>query len=139
LEYDVFKSWHKVDALLRDLEYEGLIIEELRDIRGSLPVCSGDWDARVSPGMEIDVICWDGELSEDSSSCGSNDDDEDGGINDVHYRGKHWWFERRRIRVERNTFASKKNRGKEPTRRVLVLGLVTIILFVAAVIVICAI
>ncbi|KAF1849721.1 uncharacterized protein K460DRAFT_360574 [Cucurbitaria berberidis CBS 394.84] len=128
LNYSAFSKWDSVDALLVDLEKDGVLVVQLWDVREEMPICSGDWNARVRPGWEVLVTCVDGTLwGDEGSECGdinSADDEDDYYYYDHHarerlddfvaYEGleasiKHWWFTRWRQRVERASLADEES------------------------------
>jgi hypothetical protein len=145
LEYRAFATWDRVDALLRNTEEDGTVVEELSNVREDLPICSGDWDARVSPGMEIDVICRKWEFWEGQSCYESDDEESDWLVDDdidkwrsVESNKKHWWFESWRRQVEQKISPREIERAHEPSRTTLVVGMLTMVLFLGGVVVTCS-
>jgi hypothetical protein len=90
--------------------------------------------------MEIDVICRRWELLEGESCYGSDDVEDDWMVDDdidewrsVESNKTHWWFERWKRKVEQETSPRKIGREYEPSRTTLVVGMLTMVLFLAAV------
>jgi hypothetical protein len=111
LEYKTFAQWHRFEALLLDLESDGICVDYLWDIAEDMRVTGGDWDARVRPGWEVHASCTDcsdiheypnDRVDEDSSV----DDDWERDLIESGYYRQEWWFARWRHRVE-----SRRSRG----------------------------
>ncbi|KAF2833431.1 hypothetical protein CC86DRAFT_400054 [Ophiobolus disseminans] len=144
LDYSTFSSWNNVHGLLQDLEDHDVAIEAIWDVRGNTPIGSGDWDARVYPRLEVDIICewmptstWD-----DSSSSGSDGgehegDEEQQGHDKVWPVGKYWWLERWRRRVEQEGLMNGK-KAKDPSSWVVILASVSVAFLFGVVLVLCA-
>jgi hypothetical protein len=145
LDYPAFARWENVMALLDDLESDGVVIERLWDVREDMAICSGDWDARVRPGLEVNVDCRQ-TLAEDvrrGYSPRSRSDQDDEAVaalerDDSPLLRKHWWFERWRRKVEQETLTGG-GAVREPSRRMLVLGAVSMAAFLGVVVVFCTI
>jgi hypothetical protein len=150
LDYLAFARWENVMALLEELESDGAVIEQLWDVREDMAMCSGDWDARVRPGLEVDVVCRQasaGHVRRGHSPCSRSDDDDEDDDDDEAVaalkRGnnpllkKHWWFERWRRKVEHEALGGRRA-GREPSRRMLVLGAVSMAAFLGVVVVFCS-
>ncbi|KAH7084631.1 hypothetical protein BKA63DRAFT_384093, partial [Paraphoma chrysanthemicola] len=144
VQYEDYRTWESVEGLLLNLEDDGILVEELWDTREELPICGGDWDARVCPGMEIDVMCR--ELSSwKEDLCYESDEEEDrywsdgiDGWRSVEGGQKHWWFRRWRHRVEQKKCSMDKQRAHEPSRRSLAFGILAMALFLVVVMVTCS-
>ena len=124
LDYATFAQWHRVKALLLDMESDGIWIDYLWDVVESMEVTGGDWEARVRPGWEVHASCTDcsdfreypkDRGDEDSSS----DEDWERDLIESWYGRKEWWFARWRHRVE-----SQRSRGAnvahEPSWRMII-------------------
>jgi len=141
LDFTTFAHWDNMQTILNDLEKDGMVVEELWDVHEDMRVGSGDWDARVRPGLEIDAMCvrsaW-----EDDSSCSSGDCEEGGVELELRHgeqpRRKHWWFERWRRRVERESLMSGEA-VQEPSRLMVLLGTILMVLVFGTVLVLCVI
>ncbi|KAF3039170.1 hypothetical protein E8E12_005286 [Didymella heteroderae] len=89
LEYGTFSRWTAIEGLMMDLERDGMVIQELWDGIEKMRVCSGDWDARVRPGWNLEMPCRNEEAclqkdrTEDGSDGEDTDDDEDRWIDEV--------------------------------------------------------
>jgi hypothetical protein len=144
LDYTTFARWENVEVLLEGFEGEDGVIQQLWDVREDMPIWSGDWDARVYPGQEIDVICSRSIFEEnevDSSSDSEDDDDEEEEIeaqarNDVHPGGHRWWFRRWRMKVEQESMGTG-GAVRQPSRRMLLLGTLAMATFLGIVFVFC--
>lgn len=139
VDFATFARWDNVRTLLEGLEDEGATIDELWDLREHMPICGGDWEARVYPGMEIDARCrrpWDEDVHLNS------DDTEDEALEermrqaDKPYVG-HWWFGRWRMKVEQEAMRIG-GAAQEPSRRMVLLGTIAMAAFLGVVIVFCA-
>jgi hypothetical protein len=140
LDYAVFAHWENVTALLEELESDGTVIQGLWDVGENMAICSGDWDARVRPGLEVDVVCREPKVWRKHSRRVS-DDEEDEADQELE-RGdnpllkRHWWFARWRRKVEQDFLASG-NAAREPSRRMLLLGILSMATFLGVVLVLC--
>ncbi|KAL5113219.1 hypothetical protein ACEQ8H_008914 [Pleosporales sp. CAS-2024a] len=107
LEYSTFADWNHVEALLQEIEGEGAAPRQLWDVHEDMPICRGDWAARVHPGMEVDVS-WRKTDDWDCSSSLSSDDAKDA-HEGARRRGhvplhqERWWFGAWKRRVEQET------------------------------------
>lgn len=142
LDYGTFARWENVEALLEGFECEGAVAKRLWDVREDMPICKGDWDARVYPGLEIDVACWKYDLWEHDSALGSDDEEdqkcEARAQHDVLAHRKRWWFESWRRKVEQE-MAKGSTTGRDPSRRTLMLGILAMTTFLGIVLVFCSI
>jgi len=143
LDYATFARWENVEDLLEGFEGESATIKELWDVREDMPICSGDWNARVHPGMEIDATCWKTDIWEYNSNLSSDDeeDEEDGkshaqGWDDVHLHGRQWWFGAWKRKVEREVKKSTSS-AREPSWREILLGVLAMATFVSMVVLFC--
>jgi hypothetical protein len=144
LDYPVFARWENVMALLEDLECDGAVVERLWDAREDMAICSGDWDARVRPGLEVDVICRQTSAEEvwrRYSPCSRSDEDDEAVAalerGDNPLLRKHWWFERWRRKVEQEALRGRSV-VREPSRWMLILGALSMAAFLGVVLVFCA-
>ncbi|KAH3905012.1 hypothetical protein HBI56_217870 [Parastagonospora nodorum] len=140
LDYLTFARWENVKDLLEGFEGESATIKQLWDVREDMPICSGDWDARVHPGMEIDVICWKTDMWEYDSGL-SSDDEEDAkghaqGWEDVHLHGRRWWFGAWKRKVEQEV-AKSTSSVRDPSRGEILLGVLAMATFVGMVVLVC--
>lgn len=140
LDYATFARWENVEDLLEGFEGESATIKQLWDVREDMPICSGDWDARVHPGMEIDVTCWKTDTCEYDSILSSDDEeDEKGnaqGWEDVHLHGRRWWFGAWKRKVEQEV-AKSTSSVRDPSRREILLGMLAMATFVGMVVLFC--
>ncbi|KAH7389654.1 hypothetical protein DE146DRAFT_620294 [Phaeosphaeria sp. MPI-PUGE-AT-0046c] len=138
LDFATFAQWESVRTLLEGFEGEGAIIDGLWDVREKMPIWSGDWEARVYPGLEVDARCRKPhELQVHSSS----DDPEEGGPGEALRHSsepcaRHWWFGRWRMKVEQETMGIG-GAVREPSRRMVLLGVVAMGVFLGIVFVFC--
>ncbi|KAF1922005.1 hypothetical protein BDU57DRAFT_526718 [Ampelomyces quisqualis] len=139
LDYSVFARWENVEALLVGLEADGAAIDELWDVREDMPIGSGDWSARVYPGLEVDVTCWKpGCWKDRPSDLDSDAEAEDEEEQRLLWEGarpcgeKRWWFGRWRMKVEQEAGEPVH----EPGLRTMVLGGVAMATFVGLVLVV---
>lgn len=138
VEFATFARWENVRTLLKGFEDEGTVVNELWDIHEQMPIWSGDWEARVYPGMKIGAMCrtrWNGEVH-----C-SSDDTEDEVPEEMSRQADqacagHWWFGRWRMKVEHETMGVG-GAGREPSRRTVLLGTMAMAAFLGVVIVFC--
>jgi hypothetical protein len=143
LEFSTFARWENIEVLLEGFENEGAVIEQLWDVREKMAIWRGDWDARVYPGQEIDVICSRPEIWEDdwdSSSDSEGDDaeqhDEARAWDGVHLGGRRWWFSRWRMKVEQEAMGAG-GVVRQPSRRMLLFGALAMATFLGVVIALC--
>jgi hypothetical protein len=137
LDFSTFAHWSAIHALQQDLLNDGLRIVSLHDVHANTPIGSGDWDARVYPGMEVDVFFSDGlscaETEEDDSEY--NSDDEESREEWSHAcRKKHWWFERWRVRVEHDRRNGRVGK-REPGWKAVVLGALGVLGWIGVVVI----
>jgi hypothetical protein len=142
LDYGTFARWENVEALLEGFECEGAVVKRLWDVREDMPICRGDWDARVYPGLEVDVACWKTEVWDHDSALGS-DSEEDGlsevrALHGIHAHRKRWWFESWRRKVEQE-IAKGSATVRDPSQKTLVLGILAMATFLGIVLVFCSI
>jgi hypothetical protein len=143
LSYSTFARWESIEVLLEGFEDEGAVIQQLWDVREDMPIWSGDWDARVCPGLEIDVICSrHGILDDESDSSSDWDEDEEEesearARDAMHTGGKRWWFGRWRMKVEQESMG---NHGtvRQPSRRRVLCGTLAMATFLCIVFALCA-
>ncbi|KAH7094277.1 hypothetical protein FB567DRAFT_585662 [Paraphoma chrysanthemicola] len=145
VQYEEYRTWDSVERLLLNLEDDGLSVEELWDIREELPICGGDWDARVCPGMEIDVMCRSLSDWKEYTRYESDEKEEDwcwgNGKNrrrSTEGGHKHWWFQQWRQEVEQDKWSTHDRSANEPSVRTLTLGILAMVLFLVAVMVACS-
>jgi hypothetical protein len=144
LDYSVFAQWRSVMGLLQDLECDGAVIEQLWDVREDMAICSGDWDARVRPGMEVDALCRHPYPRQDDFRWSSRNKDEDEETIEQLERSdnpllkKHWWFERWRRKVEQEALMVG-HAVQEPSRRMLVVGILSMATFLGVMLLFCTI
>jgi hypothetical protein len=140
LDYSTFARWEHVEALLEGLEGGSASFKQLWDVREAMPICRGDWDARVHPGMEIDVACWKTDRWECGSALSSDDeeDEEMGAQNweDMHMHGRRWRFGAWKRKVEQDTARSRPTL-QEPSRRTVLLGMLAMATFLGVVVFFC--
>jgi hypothetical protein len=145
LSYSTFARWESVEMLLEGFEDEGAVIQQLWDVREDMPIWSGDWEARVCPGLEVDVICSRPGILDDESDSSSDweeDDEEEEeerevyGRDAVHAHGKRWWFGRWRMKVEQESMG---NRGavRQLSRRRVLCGTLAMATFLCIVFALC--
>ncbi|KAH6875136.1 hypothetical protein BKA58DRAFT_278562, partial [Alternaria rosae] len=116
LDYRVCSEWNNVDALLHELALDGIIVHELWNVTEDMQIASGDWDARIQPGIAIEAWCFldaQSDAWEEHGSESEVEDEVDGDSvgNDckmsqqdsmTESRPSHpWWFSRWRERVEK--------------------------------------
>jgi hypothetical protein len=137
LDYSTFARWENVEDLLKGFEGESAAIKQLWDVREDMPICSGDWDARVHPGMEIDVSCWKTDIWGYDSTLGSDDEEEEKekarGWEDVHLDGRRWWFGAWKRKVEQEA-AKSAPLVRDPSRRTVLLGMLAMATFLGIVV-----
>jgi hypothetical protein len=140
LDYSTFARWEHVEALLEGFEGEGATINQLWDVRENMPICSGDWDARVHPGMEIDVACWKTDIWERDSVLSSDDEEDEKRAvqdwEDIHIHGQRWKFGAWKRKVEQDTMRSGPML-REPSRRTVLLGMLAMATFLGVVMLFC--
>jgi hypothetical protein len=105
LDYATFAKWQRVEALLLDMESDGICVNHMWDDIEKMQVTSGDWDARVRPGWEVHVSCIDridlcGYLDDRNDEDSTADEDGDGEWIEGGVDKQEWWFARWRHRVE---------------------------------------
>lgn len=139
LEHAAFERWESMEDLLEAFADDGIIAEELRDVRQETRLSAGNWDACVYAGLEIDIFCV-YELPPSSSlkadTNGSSGDEEDqefwqSGMRETGSsggRGKRFWFERWRTRVEQEETLGHEHAGREPSRLEMMLGLALMVM-----------
>ncbi|OAK99752.1 hypothetical protein IQ06DRAFT_189940, partial [Phaeosphaeriaceae sp. SRC1lsM3a] len=142
LDFATFARWESVRMLLEGFEGEGAVIDELWDIREQMPIWSGDWEARVYPGLEVEATCR--KPADGGMHCRSDDadDTDDEALEELMWHtsepgARHWWFGRWRMRVEQETMGIG-GAGQEPSRRTVLLGTVAVAVFVGIVSVFCS-
>jgi hypothetical protein len=57
LDYGTFARWDAMERLMKDIERDGIAIEELWDVVENMKIASGDWEARVRQGWKVFVRC----------------------------------------------------------------------------------
>jgi hypothetical protein len=127
-----------MEALLKEFEDDGTSIRELWDIREEMRIGGGDWEARVYPGMEIDVMCTSTPDStwEDESACSSDEEESRGSWRCERQGREHWWFERWRRNVEEQGLTSG-HAMQEPSPRRIWCGAALMALVSVVVLVLC--
>jgi hypothetical protein len=142
LDYSTFTRWESVEVLLEDFEDNGAIIEQLWDVRENMRIWRGDWDARVYPGLEVDVICsrpdiWENDWDSSSDSEGDGEEEDEARVwNDVHLGGKRWWFSRWRMKVEQETMGTG-GEVRQPSRKMLWFGALAMATFLGVMVALC--
>jgi hypothetical protein len=139
LDFSIFAQWESVEILLKGFEGEGAVIEELWDVREDMPIWSGDWDTRVYPGLEVDVTCGKPGVWRDDASCSSDGEDEEDeklGCEDIHIRGRRWWFGKWRMKVEQESMGAG-GVVQDPSRRTILLGALAMATFLGTVSIFC--
>ncbi|KAH6639342.1 hypothetical protein C7974DRAFT_388280 [Boeremia exigua] len=119
------------------MEKDGIIIEELWDVAGSLQVCMGDWDARVRPGWDIRMHA----RATLETHCLDNSSDSDGSENIsgqwveeiLDQYQEEWCLPRWRAKVEQQESMSIVM--QEPSYLMLALGCVLMVFFTVAIVV----
>jgi hypothetical protein len=140
LDFSIFAQWESVEMLLKGFESEGTVIEELWDVREDMAIWSGDWDARVYPGLEVDVTCRKPDVWKDDASCSSDEEEyetDQALVRDhVYLRGRRWWFARWRMKVEQESMGSG-GVVREPTRLTVFVGALAMATFLGIISVFC--
>jgi hypothetical protein len=149
LEFSTFAQWESVEVLLEGFENEGAVIEQLWDVREKMAIWRGDWDARVCPGLEIDVICsrpdlWEDDWDSSSESEGDEEEEEEEEEEDdaartwdgVHLGGRRWWFSRWRMKVEQEAMGAG-GAVRQPSGKMLLVGALAMATFLGVVVVLC--
>jgi hypothetical protein len=139
LDFSIFARWESVEVLLEGFEGEGAIIEELWDVREDMPIWGGDWDARVYPGLEVDVTCLKSDVWRDDTSCSSDEEDEaDDALacGNVQLHGRRWRFGRWRMKVEQESMGAG-GVVQDPSRRTILLGALVMATFLGIVSIFC--
>jgi hypothetical protein len=138
LDHAAFARWENMEALLKEFEDDGTSIRELWDIREEMRIGGGDWEARVYPGMEIDVMCTSTPDStwEDESACSSDEEESRGSWRCERQGREHWWFERWRKNVEEEGLTSG-HAMQEPSPRRIWCGAASMALVCVVVLVLC--
>jgi hypothetical protein len=144
LDFSTFARWENIEVLLEGFENEGAVIEQLWDVREKMAIWRGDWDARVYPGLEVDVICsrpdiWEDDWDSSSDSEGDDDEEENGDAwawDSVHLGGRRWWFSRWRMKVEQEAMGGG-GAVRQPSRRMLLFGALAMATFLGVVIALC--
>ncbi|KAF2998182.1 hypothetical protein E8E13_003820 [Curvularia kusanoi] len=136
LDYGTFSHWEAMEALLLDLEKDGIAVGELWDQTEKMRICRGDWDARARPGWSVCLHCQDVQAAPDIRQ---NDNDEiesyeEEWIDEVldHYQ-EDWCLPRWRIQVEQERSIRKPI--QEPSWIMVALGCASVVFFIVAVIV----
>lgn len=143
LDFATFDRWASMEVMLKGFEDDDIVIEQLWDVQENMPIGSGDWDARLRPGSEIDAIC-EGQLLttwEDDSSCSSEEYERHRPLEtrvDSQQTEMKWWFARWKQSVERPMVGGGK-RVHEPSSQGVLLGAILVVLVFATVLVFCAI
>ncbi|KAI4941275.1 hypothetical protein J4E91_010852 [Alternaria rosae] len=122
LDYRVYSEWINVDALLHELAQDGIVVHELWNVTEDMQIASGDWDARIQPGIAIEARCfhdvqtdaWEQDSREsevedemDGDSVGSDCKMSRRGW-EIDDRSSHpWWFTRWRERVEKKLLGER--------------------------------
>lgn len=141
LDYKTFSRWDAIEGLMVDMKNDGIIIEELWDRKEKTRIWSGDWNARVRPGLDVHVHCQqahgflDQGASEGDGDSEYPDDEAKQRCTNIEL-GKdqdEWCFHRWRGRVERAK--SKHKQMQEPSWLMLALGCSSMLFFFIAVIV----
>jgi hypothetical protein len=149
LVYEAFVGWASVDALLDELNDDGIIVYQLWDVTEDMEVNSGDWEARVRPGWKLDMYCQHSDHYERPSDCISDDyesDDSDGEededqsdkerhierTSDAAKLERQWWFARWKKRVEKEK-CRKKKAHQEPSWIVMLIWASSMVAFIALV------
>jgi hypothetical protein len=124
LDYRTFARWEGIGALLDELRDDGIMTEQLWDVDEAMEVGSGDWEARVRPGWNVEVWCQHVDLYERTSDCVSeldSDSDEDeeeseseGRCEQISKCERRWWFARWKDRVEKKK-TRKERAHQEPS------------------------
>ena len=150
LDYHAFVRWEGVGALLDELCEDGILVNQLWDVEEDMEVGSGDWEARVRPGWNVNVWCSQSEWTPDCvSNFDSDDSDEEEDEDECESKGsiqrisdavqceRRWWFGRWKERVERET----NRRGKaqrDPSWTMILIWATSMVVFVAIVSVLAA-
>jgi hypothetical protein len=143
LDYSIFSRWESIEALLVSFEGDGAVIDELWDVREDMPIGSGDWNARVYPGLEVDVTCWkagdwEDDPSEFDSGAKAESEEEQSLLWDgAQHHGKRWWFGRWRMKVEQEAMGAG-GAVHEPPLRTILLGVLAMATFLSIVFGFCA-
>jgi hypothetical protein len=142
LDYSIFARWENIEALLAGFEFDGAVIDGLWDVREDTPIGSGDWNARVYPGLEVDVTCWKPGCFGDEPSASSSDADSEEEEQPIlwdgsRHHGSRWWFGRWRMKVEQETIGVG-GPVHEPSQRTILLGALAMATFLGYVLVFCA-
>jgi len=139
LDYIDLENWEGLEGILEGLECDGIIAQELWDVRQNTPICQGDWDARIHPGCEVDIFCTCRPASsiEDDSDCNS-EAEQDSQPWELEMGGASggWWFNRWRRRVEGNALVCEQAE-LEPSRLRVVLGLLSVVALFGVVVLFC--
>ena len=146
IPFSTFAPWPHIYALLQDLQNDGLGSATLYDRRDETQIGSGDWDARVREGMEVDVF-FEGEKEGDGEDEGGSEsddgEDEEEQFEDTEEEGsrdaegcdkekrKEWCFTRWRQTVERDT----RDEAKEQGRKQVLLGALSVLCWLGVVVV----
>jgi hypothetical protein len=139
LDYAALSRWESMEDLLEAFAHDGIVTEELWDVHQEMCIGAGDWNARMRPGVELDVICAHMGNSSDCSSEDEEDEDVWGSGACDESVGKHlsrehcWWFERWRRRVEGEVLPG----GQESPRLNVVLGIVSVTMLIGLALLLC--
>lgn len=142
LDYGTFSHWAAIEGFMFDMEEDGILWEELWDATESMIVGEGDWDARVRPGWYLHVHCQHSAAMLESPYF---EDETDSESEDLESEGEHWiddvlghyqeewclprW--RHKIELEKSINAAMQ----EPSWIMLVLGCISVALFMVAAVV----
>jgi hypothetical protein len=141
LDYRIFSRWENIAELLAELGRDGISVHHLWEGGDDMQIGSGDWEARVRPGCEVDVWCYephnhhadhadhiDYSDSESEDEAESEDVKMDMSCQRGEMEERKWWFARWKERVERRK-ASPKAKAHQETSWIMVLVWVVTMLF----------
>ncbi|OAG07467.1 uncharacterized protein CC84DRAFT_1073520, partial [Paraphaeosphaeria sporulosa] len=100
LEYAVFRQWKYVSLLISAVQEDGVNCALIWDECEGLQVMAGDWEARVTPGWKVTIVCEDDDVYDNEDDWGEVDDEKDEPWDVEKGHSGEWWFKRWKTRVE---------------------------------------
>jgi hypothetical protein len=141
LNYQIFSRWENVAELFAELGRDGISVHHLWEGGDDMQIGSGDWEARVRPGCEVDVWCYEPHThhadhadhidysdSESEDEFDSEDIKKDVSWEREEMEERKWWFARWKERVERRK-AVPRGKAQQETSRIMVIVWAVTMLF----------